>query len=88
MTHEFTGDWTYDFCGNYLHPSRWIEVRGHVHEITQDGADAHTDKLTQRYCPGKQHFYADIYPVEQKCRETRVVVRIEPIKVLMDAIFK
>jgi PPOX class probable F420-dependent enzyme len=68
--------------------SRWIEVRGHVHEITQDGADAHADKLTQRYCRDKQYFYGDIYPPEQKYKETRVIVRIEPIKVSVDAIFK
>src|SRR5512132_4297322 len=26
--------------------SRWVEVRGHVIEMTCDGADAHADKLT------------------------------------------
>ncbi len=66
--------------------SRWIEVRGRVVEITQEGAEAHADKLTQLY-DGKQHFYGDIYPVEQKYKETRVIVRIEPLKVSLDAIF-
>lgn len=46
--------------------SRWIEVRGHVREVTQEGAEEHVDKLTQRYCHNKLHFYGDIYPVEQK----------------------
>jgi len=46
------------------------------------------DKLTQRYCRDKKHFYGDIYPVEQKFKETRVIVKIEPMKVLLDAIFK
>ena len=68
--------------------SRWIEVRGHVFEITQEGAEAHADKLTQRYCPNKEHFYGDIYPVEQKQKETRVIVKIRPIKICLDAIFK
>lgn len=45
--------------------SRWIEVRGKVREMTRDGAEAHADELTQRYT-AKQHFYGDIYPVEQK----------------------
>ena len=67
--------------------SRWLEVRGTVTEITTKGAEAHADKLTQRYTC-KQHFYGDIYPVEQKQKETRVIVRIEPIKVSLDAIFK
>ncbi len=66
--------------------SRWIEVRGCVAEITALGAEAHADKLTQLY-DHKQHFYGDIYPVDQKFRETRVIVKIEPIKIARDAIF-
>ncbi len=66
--------------------SRWIEVRGRVVEIQCEGAEAHADKLTQRYT-GKQRFYGDIYPVEQKQKETRVIVKIEPIKITLDAIF-
>jgi len=67
--------------------SRWIEVRGNVVEIQCEGAEAHADKLTRLYT-GKQRFYGDIYPVEQKQKETRVLVKIEPIKVSLDAIFK
>jgi PPOX class probable F420-dependent enzyme len=66
--------------------SRWIEVRGRVVEITREGAEAHADKLTQRYT-GKQRFYGDIYPAEQQQKETRVIVKIEPLKVSLDAIF-
>jgi PPOX class probable F420-dependent enzyme len=66
--------------------SRWIEIRGKVVEITDMGAEAHADKLTQLY-DHKQHFYGDIYPVEQKYKETRVIVSIEPIKISLDAIF-
>jgi PPOX class probable F420-dependent enzyme len=68
--------------------SRWVEVRGQVIEMTRDSADSHADKLTQRYCPGKQYFYRDIYPPEQKEKETRVIARIQPVKVSMDAIFR
>jgi len=68
--------------------SRWIEVRGCVKEMIRNGAEAHADKLTQRYCSNKKYFYGDIYPIEQKEKETRVIVRIQPLKVSMDAIFK
>jgi PPOX class probable F420-dependent enzyme len=68
--------------------SRWIEVRGQVREMTRDCAEAHADKLTQRYCPNKRHFYGDIYPPEQKEKETRVIVRIAPVKISVDAIFR
>ena len=67
--------------------SRWIEVRGQVKEMTADGAEAHADMLTQRYT-GKQYFYRDIYPPEQKEKETRVIVRVQPLKVSLDAIFR
>ncbi len=68
--------------------SRWIEVRGQVREMTRDCADAHADKLTQRYCPNKRHFYGDIYPPEQKEKETHVIVKIAPVKISVDAIFR
>ena len=67
--------------------SRWIEVRGKVVEIRREGADAHADLLTQRYT-GKQRFYGDVYPAEQRQKETRVIVKIEPTKVSLDALFK
>lgn len=67
--------------------SRWIEIRGKVVEISREEAEAHADKLTRLYT-GKQHFYGDIYPAEQRQKETRVIVKIEPTKVTMDAIFK
>ncbi len=68
--------------------SRWIEVRGRVREMTSEGAEAHADKLTQRYSHPRRRFYGDVYPVEQKYKETRVIVRIEPIHISVDAIFK
>ncbi len=67
--------------------SSWIEVRGSVVEMTRSGAEAHADRLTLRYT-GKAHFYGDIYPPEQRAKETRVIVKIEPLKVSLDAIFK
>lgn len=67
--------------------SRWIEIRGKTVEITKDNAEALADKLTQLYT-GKQKFYGDIYPVEMRYKQTRVVVKIEAVKVSLDAIFR
>lgn len=67
--------------------SRWIEIRGCVHEITRENAERHADQLAQRYTH-KQYFYGDVKPVEQREKETRVIVKIEPLKVSLDAIFK
>lgn len=66
--------------------SRWIEVRGRVVELWRAGAESHADMLARRYT-GKEHFYGDIYPVEQRQRETRVIALIEPLRVSLDAIF-
>ena len=67
---------------------RFLEVRGEMAEITQQGAIAHADKLTQAYSNGrKQHFYGDIYPLEKQEQETRVIVKILPKKVTTDAFF-
>lgn len=67
--------------------SRWIQVQGRVAEMDTKGAEAHADKLTQRYTT-KKHFYGDVYPVKQKEKETRVIVTVEPIKISLDAVFK
>jgi PPOX class probable F420-dependent enzyme len=67
---------------------RFLEVRGEVSELTQEGAIAHADKQTQAYTNGaKQCFYGDIYPVEQQDKETRVIVKIRPKKITTNAIF-
>jgi PPOX class probable F420-dependent enzyme len=66
---------------------RWVEVRGRVIDLRQAGAEAHADRLTRRYT-GKRRFYGDIYPAEQRQKETRVIAVIEPIKVSLDAIFR
>lgn len=67
--------------------SRWIEVRGHVRDLTTYGAEAHADKLAKLYT-GKKHFYGEVLPMAQRQKETRVVVTIEPIKISLDAVFK
>lgn len=66
--------------------SRWVEVRGRVTEMTRVGAEAHADRLLLRYS-GKKRFYGDVYPVAQRLRETRVIVKIAPTAVAHDAIF-
>lgn len=67
---------------------RFLEVRGDVVEITQEGAIPHADKQTRAYSNDKKKsFYGDIYPKEQLQKETRVIVKILPKKITTDAIF-
>jgi len=55
-------------------PYRYLEIRGKVAEITQDGAAAHIDKMAKKYL-GK-----DKYPWAQP-GEQRVLYKIEPEKI-------
>lgn len=52
----------------------WIEVRGVVEEITEEGADAHIDALAKKYMG------ADTYPF-RKATEVRVTYKIRPTRV-------
>ena len=51
-------------------PYRYVEVRGRVTEITQDNADAHIDKMAQKYLG------QDKYPYRQPT-EVRVIYKIQ-----------
>jgi PPOX class probable F420-dependent enzyme len=64
--------------------SRFIQVRGDA-ELVFEGAERHLDELTRRYTPHPR-FYGFVYPVAQRERETRVIVRIQPRRVTLDAI--
>jgi len=55
-------------------PYRYLEIRGRVVEITENGADDHINKLSQKYL-GKP-----VYPFRQP-GEVRVTYKIEPQKV-------
>lgn len=52
-------------------PYRYVQIRGRVTEMTEQGADAHIDSLAKKYL-GK-----DTYPY-RKPNEKRVIVKIAP----------
>jgi PPOX class probable F420-dependent enzyme len=54
-------------------PYRYVEVRGRVREITEDGADAHIDAMAKKYLG------QDKYPYRQP-GEQRVIYKIELLK--------
>ena len=65
---------------------RYMEIRGEV-ELSFEGAVENLDKLTRKYTR-HPHYYGHIYPLEQQARETRVICRIHPKKLTLDAIHK
>jgi PPOX class probable F420-dependent enzyme len=54
---------------------RYIEVRGRVTRITEEGGDAHIDRLAKKYLG------VDSYPYRNPA-ETRIVCYIEPTRVI------
>ena len=54
-------------------PYRYLEIRGKVADITEEGADAHIDKMAKKYM-GK-----DTYPYRRP-NEVRVLFKILPSK--------
>ncbi len=52
-------------------PYRYLEVRGHVVKITEEGADAHIDSLAKKYMG------VDSYPYRTPS-EVRVIYSIQP----------
>jgi PPOX class probable F420-dependent enzyme len=55
-------------------PYRYVEVRGRIVESTEQGADAHIDKLAKRYLD------QDRYPFRQP-GEVRIIYKIAPDQV-------
>jgi PPOX class probable F420-dependent enzyme len=64
--------------------ARFIQIRGDV-ELVTDGAHEHLDSLTRTYTHHPA-YYGHIYPLEQRSRETRVIVRIHARRITLDAI--
>jgi PPOX class probable F420-dependent enzyme len=55
-------------------PYRYLQIRGRVVETTEQGADAHIDKMTKKY------MNKDKYPFRQP-GEVRVLFKIKPERV-------
>ena len=63
---------------------RFIQVRGDAALFTYGALD-HLDRLTRRYT-SHGRYYGEIYPMERRDQETRVIVRIHARRITLDAI--
>jgi PPOX class probable F420-dependent enzyme len=63
---------------------RYLQLRGHA-ELIFDGALEHLDALTRSYTRHPA-YYGHVYPTAQRARETRVICRIHPRRITLDAI--
>jgi PPOX class probable F420-dependent enzyme len=61
-------------------PYRYLEVRGSVDEITEEGALDHINQLARLYA-NKPTFYGGVAPAEMKDKVVRVICKIKPRRV-------
>jgi PPOX class probable F420-dependent enzyme len=64
----------------------WMEVRGEV-ELVEEGAMAHLEDTAEQYT-GRRDFYGSVYPAAARDQHVRVICKIVPTKINVDAIFK
>ena len=62
-------------------PYRWLEVRGTVAELTEDGAIDHINTLAKLYV-GKDTYFGGVAPAEAAETQTRVIIKIKPERVV------
>jgi PPOX class probable F420-dependent enzyme len=69
-------------CYDPREPLRYLEVRGRVVEMTEDGAAAHLDALSSKYAGRPVRYFGDMIPARFAETEVPVLCRIEPTRVL------
>ncbi len=62
-------------------PYRYLEVRGTVEEMSEDGAEQLADQLTQKYM-GKPSYFGYVESAEKKGKLRLVACKIRPTRVV------
>jgi PPOX class probable F420-dependent enzyme len=69
-------------CYDPRRPLRYLEIRGVVREMTQDGAVGHLDALAARYLDRPIRYFGDVVPADLLAVEVPVLCLIEPVRVV------
>ena len=64
-------------CYDPCRPLRYLEIRGTIVEMTDEGAMEHLDGLSELYT-GRKPYFGECVPVEFKEKETPVLCKILP----------
>lgn len=73
-------------CYDPRQPLRYLEIRGRVIEMTEDGALAHLDAIASKYAGRPVRYFGEVIPAEHAATERPVLCRIRPERVVaMDA---
>lgn len=75
-------------CYDPCQPLRYLEIRGTVVEMTEEGALEHLDGLSELYT-GRKPYFGECVPAEFKEKEIPVLCRILPLHIVaLDATYK
>jgi PPOX class probable F420-dependent enzyme len=69
-------------CYDPRQPLRYLEVRGTVVEMTEEGAGRHLDEIASRYIGRTVHYFGDVIPASFAETEIPVLCRIRPTHVV------
>jgi PPOX class probable F420-dependent enzyme len=69
-------------CYDPRDPLRYLEVRGTVVTMTEDGARPHLDSLASKYLGHPVAYFGDVIPARFAGAETPVLCRIRPTHVV------
>jgi PPOX class probable F420-dependent enzyme len=69
-------------CYDPRQPLRYLEVRGTVETMTEDGAMAHLDALSSKYAGRAVRYFGDVLPAALAEAEIPVLCLIRPTHVL------
>jgi PPOX class probable F420-dependent enzyme len=69
-------------CYDPRQPLRYLEVRGTVVSMTEDGAGRHLDELASKYIGRAVRYFGDVIPARFAETEIPVLCRIRPVHVV------
>ena len=69
-------------CYDPRRPLRYLEIRGTVVEMTEDGAGRHLDELASKYIGRPVRYFGDVIPTRFAETEIPVLCRIRPTHVV------
>lgn len=61
-------------------PYRYLEIRGEVTDITEEGGLENINQLAKLYL-GADSYYGGVTPAELEASETREIITIKPVKI-------
>lgn len=69
-------------CYDPSEPLRYVEVRGRVVEMTEDGARVHLDAIASKYAGRPVSYFGDMIPERFARSEEPILCRIRPTRVI------